>query len=456
MHCQFALKLIPAGRHQEYYRRLRLEAETIARLQHPGVVEIYDIGEYQHGLYLVLELLQPGGLGTLQTEEKHNPHWAAALVHQLAETVAYAHQEDVIHRDLKPENILLASSKDTLPDWDALQPLTISVPRVKITDFGLAKCLDTDSNLTQTGLVMGTPDYMAPEQLPDSHEEIGAGTDIYALGGVLYELLTGRLPFVADNITQLLCLLRDDEPLPPRQINPKIPADLETICLTCLRKNPSLRYSSAQALADDLACFLQNEPIQARPLRWWEHVYLWSRRNPIAAIYYAAFMVFYCLHLFNMLVLEVPKHQGFFHLYVTFTFALSIVIITVIQDWLNDPRRRRLGEWSYLLFAAVLPTVLMSADAGPSSVPVDIYFFIIVFSIFIRPHPHIVWVQTILSVLSYLALTAITWYFQPQYLVPIDHMLFALIGLFFMGGVMHLILRRSQQFMGLVALSQRD
>jgi tetratricopeptide (TPR) repeat protein len=278
-----ALKMILAGPHagSEAVARFRTEAEAIARLQHPHVVQIHDIGEYQGLPYLALEYCAGGSLGSRLGGGPLPPPQAAELVEVLARAMQAAHEAGIIHRDLKPTNVLLtplaAHSPNPAPGQTGLEGL---VP--KITDFGLAKKLD-DPGQTQSGDVMGTPSYMAPEQAEGRTSAIGPATDVYALTAILYELLAGRPPFRGATPLDTLDQVRTREPVRLRDLQPKVPRDLETICLKGLRKQPEQRYASARALAEDLRSWLDGRPIQARPVTTWERGWKWARRRPAAA-----------------------------------------------------------------------------------------------------------------------------------------------------------------------------
>ncbi len=270
-----ALKVILAGEDAdaEQVARFREEARVIARMQHANIVQIYDVGEEDGHPFIALELVEGGSLAEQLRGTPMPVAPAARLVETLARAIHAAHQQGVIHRDLKPANILL-SPPAFMPGH--LGGMEGWVP--KITDFGLAKRRDESVGLTQSGAVMGTPSYMAPEQAAGQTREIGPGSDIYALGVILYELITGRTPFRGNTI-EILDQVRHATPPPPRRHEPEIPADLETICLKCLEKEPGQRYGSASALAADLKRFLEDKPIMARPIgpvRW---LILWSRRN---------------------------------------------------------------------------------------------------------------------------------------------------------------------------------
>jgi hypothetical protein len=250
-----ALKMILAAEHAgaEEKSRFRTEAEAVARCQHPNIVAIYEVGEQQGRPYFSLEFVEGGSLDKLIASKPVTAHQSAQLVETIARAVHIAHQRGIIHRDLKPSNILLTA--DGVP---------------KIADFGLAKCLEGDAGRTASGAVLGTPSYMAPEQAPGKVRTISPATDVYALGAILYELLTGHPPFRGESLLETLQLVCTQDPVPPSHLQANTPRDIETICLKCLRKFPDRRYASAADLADDLRCFIRGEPISARPTTPWE------------------------------------------------------------------------------------------------------------------------------------------------------------------------------------------
>lgn len=256
--------------------RFRTEAETVARLSHPNILQIHDVGSLEGQVWLALEYVEGGALAERLDGTPRPVDQAVALVEKLASAIQHAHENGVVHRDLKPGNILL----DRRPDRDEADVLG----EPKIGDFGLALWTERAQRLTLTGTVTGTPSYMAPEQAIGRGERaIGPATDIYALGAILYELLTGRPPFRASTPIITLELVRLSDPLAPSRLQPGVPRDLDTICLKCLEKNPEQRYPTAAALAADLRRFREGRPIQARPVGLLGRAWKWCRRRPAVA-----------------------------------------------------------------------------------------------------------------------------------------------------------------------------
>jgi WD40 repeat protein/tRNA A-37 threonylcarbamoyl transferase component Bud32 len=268
-----ALKMILAGHlaTEEEVRRFYLEAEAAAQLEHPGIVPIFEVGEHAGRHFFSMSFVEGGSLAQRVQDGPLHPAEAAELVERIADAVAYAHGRGIVHRDLKPGNILL--DRDGNP---------------KVTDFGLAKKVAGDSNLTLAGQIMGTPSYMAPEQAAGQTDAVGPAADVYALGAILYCLLTGRPPFDSVDVVETLRQVREQEPVPPRRLNLAVRRDLDTVCLKCLQKDPRKRYASAAALADDLRRFRTGRPILARPVGRVERVWRWCRRNPVEAFLFSA------------------------------------------------------------------------------------------------------------------------------------------------------------------------
>jgi tetratricopeptide (TPR) repeat protein/tRNA A-37 threonylcarbamoyl transferase component Bud32 len=290
-----AIKMILSGVHAGVERQVRFlsEADAIARLQHPHIVQIYEVGQHESFPFLSLEFMNGGSLAQKLDGTPQPARQAASLVETLARAIHHAHEHGVIHRDLKPANILLTT--DGIP---------------KISDFGLAK--QERPGLTATGAILGTPTYMAPEQAAGNNAAVGPPADIYALGVILYELLTGRPPFQSAAVQETLAQVRSQEPVPPRSLQPRLPCDLETICLKCLEKDPARRYLSALRLAADLSHFLKGETIEARPSPAWERFGKWMQRRPVtaAAVGVAAAATLGLVAMWAMFTLQLQRERN--------------------------------------------------------------------------------------------------------------------------------------------------
>src|SRR5881296_3837011 len=264
-----ALKVIALGHWatEPHVKRFRREAEAAARLNHPGIVPIYEVGERDGACYFSMGLVEGGQLDAVARREPIPIRYAAEVIAKLARTVSYAHEHGILHRDIKPGNILLDAKGEP-----------------HLTDFGLARLVETESTVTRTMEVLGTPSYMAPEQAVGNNAGVTRATDIYGLGAVLYQLLTGHPPFAGGTTFETVRLVLDTEPRQPRLLNPKVDRDLATICLMCLDKDPQRRYSSALALAEDLERWLKHEPIRARRTGLVTRGRKWVRRNPSIAV----------------------------------------------------------------------------------------------------------------------------------------------------------------------------
>jgi TolB-like protein/Tfp pilus assembly protein PilF len=264
-----ALKVIGLGHWatEAHLKRFRLEAEAAASLEHPGIVPIHEVGERDGSCYFSMKFVEGGQLDEVVRREAMPPRRAAELIAKVARTVHYAHEHGILHRDIKPGNILLDQKGEP-----------------HLTDFGLARLVESESTVTRTVEVLGTPSYMAPEQAIANNAAISSVTDVYGLGAVLYQLLTGQPPFAGGTTYETIRLLCETEPRNPRVLNPKVDRDLSTICLKCLEKDPKRRYSSALALAEDLERWLKHEPILARHTGIVARGKKWVRRNPTSAL----------------------------------------------------------------------------------------------------------------------------------------------------------------------------
>ena len=271
-----ALKVISLGQwaSKAHLKRFRREAEAAASLDHPRIVPIYEVGERDGSCYFSMKFVEGGQLDEVFRRTPMSIRHAAELIAKVARTVHYAHEHGILHRDIKPGNILLDTEYEP-----------------HLTDFGLARLIESESSVTQTLDVLGTPSYMAPEQAVGNNAAVSSATDVYGLGAVLYQLLTGHPPFAGGTTYETIKLLEDTEPRPPRLLNPKVDRDISTICLKCLEKDPKRRYLSALALAEDLERWLKREPIQARRTGIFSRGKKWVQRNPISAVLAASLIV---------------------------------------------------------------------------------------------------------------------------------------------------------------------
>jgi serine/threonine-protein kinase len=308
-----ALKMVLAGGHArpEQVARFRAEAEAVAQLQHPNIVQVYEIGEHDGLPFFCMELVDGGNLAQKVSGGPLPPRQAARLTEAVARGAHAAHQHGLVHRDLKPQNIML--TRDGTP---------------KVTDFGLAKNLFEQSASTDSSAIVGTPSYMAPEQ-SRRDSDVGVPADVYALGAILYELLTGRPPFQGDSSVDILLQVRSQEPEPPSRHQPGLPRDLETICLACLAKEPGRRYASAEALAEDLRAFLEGRPVAARPLGVFRRVRDWADRWPVLTAGAGA-----VLGLGAAVAWLNPRAGG----------AAAVLAVLLVGAWLAARLRASLGE----------------------------------------------------------------------------------------------------------------
>ena len=258
----------------ELVQRFRTEAAAAASLQHPNIVAIHEVGFREGQHFFAMDYVAGRNLAEIVRDGPLPPKRAAGYVKTIAEAIQYAHERGILHRDLKPSNVLIDAND---------QP--------KVTDFGLAKRLEKDTELTLSGQVLGSPNYMPPEQASAHRGLVGKRSDVYSLGAILYHLLTGRAPFVAPTVAETLQQVQNAEPVSPTVLNPHLPRDLKTICLKCLEKEPARRYQTAQELADELGRWLRQEPILARPVSRPEKAWRWCRRKPVVATLTAAAML---------------------------------------------------------------------------------------------------------------------------------------------------------------------
>jgi serine/threonine-protein kinase len=290
-----ALKVISLGQwaSKAHLKRFRREAEAAASLDHPSIVPIYEVGERDGSCYFSMKFVEGGQLDEVVKRAPMSIRQAAELIAKVARTVHYAHEHGILHRDIKPGNILLDQKGEP-----------------HLTDFGLARLVETESTVTRTLEMLGTPSYMAPEQAAGKNTQLTSATDVYGLGAVLYQLLTGQPPFAGGTTYETIRLLLETEPRPPRLLNPKIDRDLSTICLKCLEKDPKRRYSSALALAEDLEHWLKHEPIGAKRSGFFTHARKWMRRKPAIAALIASLVALVAAHELEYLEKRANESSG--------------------------------------------------------------------------------------------------------------------------------------------------
>src|SRR5215469_4364127 len=288
-----ALKVIGLGQWATpaHLKRFRLEAEAAASLDHPCIVPIYEVGERDGQCYFSMKFIEGGQLDEVVTRSPMSIRQAVELVANMARTVDYAHEHGILHRDIKPGNILLDGKGEP-----------------HLTDFGLARLVESESTVTRTLEVLGTPSYMAPEQAAGNNTKLTRATDVYGLGAVLYQVLTGHPPFAGGTTYETIRIVLETQPRQPRLLNPKADRDLETICLKCLEKEPSRRYATAEAVAEEIERFLRHEPIQSRRSSRLEHVWRWCRRKPLVASLIAALILVVAVSMAGVLW-ELPRVQ---------------------------------------------------------------------------------------------------------------------------------------------------
>jgi serine/threonine-protein kinase len=341
-----ALKMVMAGHlaSAEELQRFQLEAQAAAGMLHPGIVPIFEVGEHQGLPYFSMGLVEGISLADRISQGPMPPLEAVRLLRKIVDAVCYAHSHGVIHRDLKPANILLAcgegspSSEETI-SLESCQP--------QITDFGLAKRIGAASHLTATGQILGTPSYMPPEQASGKVHDVGEAADIYSLGAILYAMLSGRPPFIAENPVEVLLQVLESEPPRLAQLVPGVPRELEAICLKCLEKKPEDRYPSAAALAADLDRFLRHEPPEARSATPWQLVRRWVRRQPVLAWHLIGMLLVFVLVQF--VFLAHPESDVMYHLRTSGTLAAWMIACVGFQALLERDRWR---DWSHYIWSA--------------------------------------------------------------------------------------------------------
>ncbi|HEV3417918.1 MAG TPA: protein kinase [Pirellulales bacterium] len=404
-----ALKMILSSRlaSDDEVRRFQQEAKAAAGLRHPNIVAIHEVGQVHGQHYFTMDFVSGRSLAKLAESGPLDPNRAARLMAAVARAVHYLHAHGIVHRDLKPSNILLEDD----------EPL--------VTDFGLAKVFQDDREHTQTGAILGTPSYMAPEQARGQSAEISPRTDVYSLGAVLYELLTGRPPFREENQLNTILQVLEGEPTLPHRLNRHVPHELEQICMRALEKLPANRYATAAALADDLERYLRHEPLEARPIGLAQSFRRWTRRQP-ALIAHGAGILAIAAILQMIFFLNNPNWTLYFQI-MSVLFAW-LLLASVFQMLLLRDRTAAVARYAWATLDVLLVTAALYLSRSPLG-PIVVAYPLVVVSSGLWFRMGLVWFTTSLSLVCY---GILIWIFPEEARLPTYPIIFeaalALIG----------------------------
>lgn len=464
-----ALKMILAGEiaDNEEVQRFRSEAEAAAKLEHPFIVPIYEVGCIDHCHYISMSFIDGPSLADRIAQGPLPPYQATELIQKISQAVAYAHDRQIIHRDLKPANILLARKHDQAESAmvanDSQRQLEKTfyeksefVPR--ITDFGLAKHTDDHSDLTATGQILGTPNYMSPEQAAGKVAETSQASDIYSIGAILYAALTGKPPLEQDNYLDLILDVIGKEPRQIREINKKIPKPLAIICHKCLEKEPRNRYTSASELADDLGRVLNKEPIVARQASLASRTWRWSRQRPALAVTLISLLVFFCIFLIDSFYLQPKtaiKNNALDQVYTIYQIAdVTSGVLMLVSAWLGAagvfsmlatvPRLKEFSTYCWAALDVLMLTGILWIARGVES-PAIIFYPLLVAVTGLRYRIGLVWMVCGISIGCYWLLLLQSSWLQVNSTVPASQPIYYSLSLVMFALVMHLLLWRIQQ-----------
>jgi len=395
----------------EHLRRFQAEARAAARLQHPNIVHIHEVGQLQGRHFFAMEFVEGISLAGRLAERPMEMPDVVRLMAATSRAIAELHRHGIVHRDLKPSNILLDAEGHP-----------------HVTDFGLAKIFESDATRTATGVIAGTPSYMSPEQAAGHNDQVGPVSDVYSLGAILYELLTGRPPFCEPTPIETVLQVLSREPELPRRLNRKVPRALEQICLKCLARSPEGRYASADALADDLERYVKGEPLEAKMPGWIERLRRWTRRQPALASRLGALAVFYVVELVNYhFVAAVDQH---FHWGISILVALWAGTSVGFQRLVARERWSvpACFGWGTLDAIFLLVVLLFLADGAASPLVIGYPLLIVAAGLWLRER--FVWYMMALSLVSYGILVVDFYWWRPEFHANFDpavdrHLLFA-------------------------------
>jgi serine/threonine-protein kinase len=377
---------------QEQIDRLHLEARVAATVRHPNIVSVFDAGEIHGQHYFAMEYVAGMSLARILEQAALDAKQSARIAALVARAVHHLHERGIVHRDLKPSNILIDPSG-----------------RPFVTDFGLAKLFSGDSQLTRTGVIAGTPSYMAPEQAAGGRSAVGPPSDVYSLGAILYEMLTGRPPFKEESPFDTLLQVLEGEPERPRKLNPRAPRELERICLKCLEKAPESRYPTAEAVADDLERFLVDEDFIGPSEGWIRRTWRWARREAALSVRLVSLIAFYVAELISRYLLRVVDDA--FHGKVTWLLGSWALISLLLAQLQKRPgwQARAVYMWGVVDALGLLSVLFLASGVAN---PVVIGYFLIIVASGLGARVRYVWFMTGLSIACYLVLVADYYYFH--------------------------------------------
>lgn len=427
-----AVKMILSGQFAsaQEIQRFRAEAEAAANLSHAGIVPIYEVGHFEGRHFFSMGYVEGRSLADLIRGGGLSFEKIAELVLEIAQAMAHAHAVGIIHRDLKPSNILLDADDH---------------PRV--TDFGLAKRMDGNSDMTYSGQILGSPGYMAPEQASGRNDLIGQATDIYGLGAILYALLTGKPPFAASNMMEALDQICTMNPIPPRKLNWHVPRALETICLKCMHKTPSARYRSMKDLADDLEAFLRHEPIRAKPLGIGERIVYWARRKPGLASQWACVILFFIYHAISSYIIkETISAKPWFRM-----SSVAIALAAAIGAWFfqrmyEKPSTRQVAIYGWMTWNFALLTGLLFLVDGAAS-PLSLVYLLLTAASATLYEKGLVGYTMSLAAIGYMTHVLVGATFRPSSAVDFYQATCMMLSILVLGMIQYFVVRRIRRTM---------